>query len=554
MKLSSLSGKWFFAKQSITLFIFLIAILPATYSQAGLTVPWAWKKGSKERWHEGYYGTMGVELAANLPYSRSFGNTFKDKTGNLWLFGGVITTGFQGDFINDLWKYNPVTNNWTWVKGGAVSYGTKGVAALTNNPGGRASAASWVDTSGNFWLFGGYGYDAFGDVEFLNDLWKYEVNSNSWIWISGSNSINASGNYGVQGVAASSNMPPARESMTYWADNVNNLWFYGGNNNQSQAKNDLWRYHIATNTWTWMKGMASGTQPPVYGTKGIAADNNTPGGRSNSTAWIDGANNLYLFGGTYLSDYCNDLWKYSPQNNQWTWIHGDNVSLQSPVMGTQGVPHPQNKPGSRTAAVAFTDMQGNFWLFSGYGISVSSTALVFLNDLWKYSPVTNQWAWMKGSESNANGIYGTQGVPGSSNKPGSRSNAMSWSAPSSDFWLFGGDGYGEIMGRGNLNDLWTLNSSSVVTSTGNVPGISTGLNVYPNPARSQIWFELPADGDINKSSYSIVDAWGRVSLMGDLLNSATNTYSIDVSKLPPGNYILSIKTKKGTKQASIIKQ
>ena len=51
---------------------------------------------------------------------------------------------------------------WTWEGGSSTRssipssvYGTEGVAAAGNIPGGRAGAASWTDSSGNFWLFGG---------------------------------------------------------------------------------------------------------------------------------------------------------------------------------------------------------------------------------------------------------------------------------------------------------------------------------------------------------------------------------------------------------------
>ncbi len=559
MKQASLLAKLIFTKHSITLFVFLMAFVPATYSQVGINTPWIWKKGPKEPYDEGNYGTMGVETPNNMPFSRMSGSTFRDNSGNLWLFGGFTYLPAPAYYyFNDLWKFNPTTNNWTWVKGSnspniAGNYGTIGVAALTNNPGARMDPASWVDNNGNFWLFGGEGLDGSGADGMLNDLWKFDVGANTWVWISGSNTTNAAGNYGVQGVPASSNIPPGKSSMAYWADNAGNLWFYGGYTPGWEPMEDLWRYTIATNTWTWMKGSISSYQPPIHGIKGIPAVTNTPGGRTYSNAWIDAENNLYLFGGADDSDSYNDLWKYTPHTNQWTWINGDNLPLQPPVMGTQGVSNPLNKPGARARGSAFNDMQGDFWLFGGWGMSSSSSTLGGLNDLWKYSPATNQWAWIKGGELNAYGVYGTQGVPGTANKPGSKWWAMSWSAPSSDFWIFGGLGYGETLGWGEMNDLWNLNRNSVVVSVGTVASPTLNiLTIYPNPAKSHIWFVLPA-GEMN-ASYSVVDASGRIMLHGALFQTATNRYSIDVSKLSVGNYIVSIKTKKGIKQASFIKQ
>lgn len=62
----------------------------------------------------------------------------------------------------------------TNTKGVTGVYGTLGVAATTNVPGGRDWAVGWIDDSGNFWLFGGAGYDSTGASGELNDLWRYQ--------------------------------------------------------------------------------------------------------------------------------------------------------------------------------------------------------------------------------------------------------------------------------------------------------------------------------------------------------------------------------------------
>jgi hypothetical protein len=42
-------------------------------------------------------------------------------------------------------------------------YGEKGIPNSNNFPGGRYESVSWMDNSGNMWLFGGEGYDASSD-------------------------------------------------------------------------------------------------------------------------------------------------------------------------------------------------------------------------------------------------------------------------------------------------------------------------------------------------------------------------------------------------------
>lgn len=69
-------------------------------------------------------------------------------------------------------------NEWTWMSGSATlnlqsTYGTMGVAAPGNGPGGRFFLSHWLDANGNFWLFGGYG-DGTGGQGNLNDFWMYE--------------------------------------------------------------------------------------------------------------------------------------------------------------------------------------------------------------------------------------------------------------------------------------------------------------------------------------------------------------------------------------------
>jgi N-acetylneuraminic acid mutarotase len=126
----------------------------------------------------GVYGTQGTQSAGNVPGARNVATSWTDAAGNLWLFGGSGPSNETAAYFNDLWKFNPSAQTWTWVSGSdSINafgvYGTQGTASAGNVPGARYFAASWADHSGNFWLFGGTGYSSTGQYSSLNDLWKF---------------------------------------------------------------------------------------------------------------------------------------------------------------------------------------------------------------------------------------------------------------------------------------------------------------------------------------------------------------------------------------------
>ena len=76
----------------------------------------------------------------------------------------------------------------------------------------------------------------------------------------------------------------------------------------------------------------------------------------------------------------NDLWKYD--GSSWTWISGSTLANQVPDYGAQNVPGPT--PGGLRKPGGWLDANGDFWLFSGYGIDSTNTGNKDLNDLWKF--------------------------------------------------------------------------------------------------------------------------------------------------------------------------
>ena len=196
----------------------------------------------------------GVPSTENVPRARYGAAGWYDNTNKeYWMFGGSDLTDVKGasfihifslyiplilgqDLLNDLWRYRVNDSTWTWITGSnnsfdlAPIYGQRGVSSANNDPGSRYKAVAWFDSvRQEFWLFGGAGYAANHVFGYFNDVWKYEVNSNTWTWISGSNLISQPGAYGTKGSASSSNTPGSRNEACGWYDSLRQeFWLFGG--------------------------------------------------------------------------------------------------------------------------------------------------------------------------------------------------------------------------------------------------------------------------------------------------------------------------------------
>jgi hypothetical protein len=436
---------------------------------------WTWENGPTQTDQSGIYGSLGTAATTNVPGARYWGVSWSDTKGNFWLFGGYgfDSVGMGAD-LNDLWEgaYNS-SGEWTWAwvggddfVGQGGTYGTPGTAAPGNIPGARDSDVSWIDKNGNFWIFGGHGYDSTRTADSLNDLWEYSMsgpNAGQWTWVSGSDKVDQAGNYGTTGA-----VPGARYNAVSWVDKNGNFWLFGGlgydANGDVGYLNDVWEGSYNSSNqwiWTWVGGSAVYGVKGTYGSKGASAPLNVPGARYLATSWTDTQGNLWLFGGFGPDSVGNqavlsDLWEYSLSSTtpQWTWVSGPEFAASVGIYGTMGTPAAANIPGSREGAVAWTDSLGNFWLFGGVGIDSVVNSSGQLNDLWQYNPTTNEWTWESGSETiNQLGNYGTLGVAATTNAPGSRGGSASWIDSSGNLWLFGGNG--PLSGvNGSFSDLW----------------------------------------------------------------------------------------------------
>jgi N-acetylneuraminic acid mutarotase len=432
---------------------------------------WTWISGSINADQAGRYGTKGLANPQNAPGGRHSAVSWLDPKGNFWLFGGqsMAAPEHYSGTQNDLWKYDPAANVWAWISGDDSPglpgvYGTKGVASPNNVPGSREDAASWSDTNGRLWLFGGWGPDAEGHWGYLNDLWRFDTTTEDWTWVSGSDAYSQRGVYGTKGVAAPENVPGGRVPAVSWIDSNGKLWLFGGVGYDSIGEtsgglNDMWRFDPRTMEWVWVSGDVFSGRPATYGIKGVTLPSNDPGMIGGAVAWIDPEDNLWLFGGSGMTgNGLNALWKFDTTSLQWTWISGSDFPDQMGSYGTKGVASASNVPGARINALAWPGASGEFWLFGGQGYS--DTDRGSLNDLWKFDPASREWTWMGGtSDINQAGLYGTKGGAGLMNLPGGRSGSVVWkNAAQGELWLLGGDGWDRTGDDGKLNDLWRFSS------------------------------------------------------------------------------------------------
>lgn len=514
---------------------------------------WTWIREDFDyyQYYASSYGTQGVSAAANKPGGREGAAAWTDASGNYWLFGGNGVAGTSMGLLNDCWKYNPTTLQWTWMKGSNATgvegvYGSMGVSNAINNPGSRRDAGYTTDNAGNGWIFGGIGFTAAG-LDVLNDLWKFNTSTNEWVWVSGSNSIIQQGEYGVMGVPSPGNIPGSRAGAVMWNDAIGNIWLFGGNgldgNGFSGNLNDLWKFNTATGEWTWVKGDTTANHPGVNNTMGAPDNLSRPGGRSFTTHWTDLTGNLWLYGG--LGDISgsvtllNDLWKYDKLTNEWTWMKGNILGDDFGVYQNKGFYTALGHPGGRSKPISWTDSNGDLWLMGGQGLAGINSISGKLNDLWRYNIASHQWAWVSGDTTiNTYGRYGTINTPSLSNKPGGRFGAVGWTSTINEFWLFGGAGTTHDVNASdiNSNDLWKFNLPCQGTISVTPPLQPTCFHPYFNLSASggsgYQWYlnGSPVPGATASSFNPVVE--GSYYAKG-VVGACTDIYSNEILLTPP---------------------
>jgi hypothetical protein len=512
---------------------FFILLLLALFGNAQPGT-WTWMKGDSTVSSMGSYGSQGVPSATNEPPNRYAPGFWTDTAGNFWLYGGGGNPDYR---YNDLWKFDPVSLEWTWMGGNdttelAVITGTKGVYNNQNWPGSLGwGIFTWVTADNHFWMFGGM-YTFPGS----NALWQFDPSINQWAWMGGSY-IGANNVYGTIGIEDSLNIPGGRyESNDAWVDSIGNLWLYGGFTGGAEF-GDLWEYDIHTGYWVCRGNQ---TQVSDYGAKGVPDPHNFPPTRLTNFHWHDSKGNFWLGAGVgsfpAAGSPFQDIWQYSPANNLWTWMGGPQGTdtAETSIVNNCDTSR-ANEHGGRYENRAIWKICDDLIINSGGACDFETLH----TDIWGYIPSIDEW--IKIAEGPLAGRYGTQQISDPSNFPLVRWGSASWLDRDGKMWLFGGMELtdGEAY---ECNDLWKydLDTSCVAAYCNCWPATAAGpMPLQASAVSTNATCADPCSGIAAVSAFNGVPPYHYLWTPGNL-TTATD------SNLCAGIYIVKITDSLGS--------
>jgi PKD repeat protein/N-acetylneuraminic acid mutarotase len=204
---------------------------------------------------------------------------------------GYVTCGEGGTYFNDLWEYDPVTNQWTQLASlpGAGRYGA--VVFTINDK----------------------GYVGTGAYPLMDDLWEYDPLTNTWAQKA---SITGARGFAVGfAIGSKGYIGCGMGASDFWEwDQLTNTWsqksscpinrvqgvgFAVGSKgyfSTGDYLNDLWEYDPATNTWLQKASLPAP-------------------GRVDATAFVICEKGYLGSGGD--GPLMDDFWEYDPVTDQW---------------------------------------------------------------------------------------------------------------------------------------------------------------------------------------------------------------------------------------------
>lgn len=182
--------------------------------------------------------------------------------------------------------------------------------------------------------------------------------------------------------------------------------------------NDLWAFD--GDEWKWYSPDNNTDAVGVFEDRGELSRASWPGSRSEHAAWVDGEQNVWIFGGQGFGDrefhdHLPDMWMFdgsNASNPMWMWVGSENGTQvydngtwvdeysQPGVYGNQGIATPDTWPGARRATIFWVDDEGKRYIQGGHGYGeclrhengtcLSTGAPGYVSDVWMFSSWCNR--------------------------------------------------------------------------------------------------------------------------------------------------------------------
>jgi Kelch motif/Galactose oxidase, central domain len=415
---------------------------------------WQFLKGGQTTNQNPIYNTLGGANPTTTPGSRMNMAGFVDPNAQtLYLFGGVNGSSYY----NSTFVYNTGTGNWSYTTG-ANSANSSGTQPLASNlfqgyPSARAGmgfAVAPLGSGNRMFMKGGRGLAGNNStVGILKSYYRTTSTLPAFQWLTGQDfSIdhNSPSNFfgGVNPLD-----PGSLTNLCVFTDNnFNSLWQFGGIDGDGFTNNAMMFQSLNPigTTFTRVAGSTSREDPGSYNGQG---NSGIPAARAFAAYWKDAAGNFWIFGGSSPDNGAmNDLWRFNPTTNVFTLVKGTFRNTTASY-GTISTTSSSNFPPARAQASAVVSSDGKFYIFGG------ANGANYYNDLWQFDPTTNNWTWLKGSNTPNASASGFTGINSPTATPGAVKGAMAWRL-NNTMYIYGGEGYDGNGNLGRLGDLWSI--------------------------------------------------------------------------------------------------
>lgn len=325
-------------------------VIPGTLERTTLSVFNDFWMFQDNKWFflQGVYEIgKGKNITKNAPEGRAYASCWLTKDKTFYLLGGEDAAG---NSLKDFWS---VSVNDRDIGNLARFNSLKSVfhdkwKRLVDFSIPISHSHYWRDIHDKFWIYGGLTIEN----RPLNSIWVFD--QNQWSLEKGSEN----GSECLYPSQQSGNEPNCKTHSLIW-QTKHGFKIYGGYerwHSHVYESDDLWEYNIGLRTWT--QHLSKNRCKASYeNTKAL------PGCRSESTTWLSGNGELWLWGGVSNNTLKSDLWSFSVKTKQWNWNGGYHLA-DFPGYVNRAKPY-LNVPPSRLGTSHWIEDDGLLYLAFG---------------------------------------------------------------------------------------------------------------------------------------------------------------------------------------------